>query len=121
MVPLLIHVLTVYLVSLPVINGYQHPSLDNLENEGQHWHLIDPQLQVRRLNHLLRRPIFNRRTAKQHLDTTASNVGNAWKVVASLASLNGDSNYVRTPSTSSLWIVIEMSGDGMRTAEVGLR
>ena len=32
MVPLLTHVLTVYLVSLPVINGYQHPSLDNLEN-----------------------------------------------------------------------------------------
>ena len=56
MVPLLIHVLTVYLVSLPVINGYQHPSLDNLENERQHLHLIDPQLIVRRLSRLLKRP-----------------------------------------------------------------
>ena len=40
---------------MKTINDYQHPSLDNLENERQHWHLIDPQLQNRRLNRWLKR------------------------------------------------------------------
>ena len=41
---------------MKTINDYQHPSLDNLENERQHWYLIDPQLQGRRLNRLLKHP-----------------------------------------------------------------
>ena len=41
---------------MDTINNYQHPALDNLENEVSEWHLIDLMLHVKRLNRVLKRP-----------------------------------------------------------------